>query len=195
MEFFTKSEARSAAGRRRQRLAKSASQILNENNRAVVKQETFDVFLSHSIKDADLVLGVAALLEDLGLSVYVDWITDSELERSNVSKETAARLRERMQQSKSLLYIATENASASKWMPWELGYFDGLRADGVAILPLLDASDDSFSKQEYLSLYPVVDKDVYSGNNREDTFVEEYGNRWTTLKKFATGQPSWNKYE
>src|SRR3569833_192651 len=146
MEFFTKSEARSAAGKRRQRLAKSASQILNENNRSVVKQKAFDVFLSHSIKDADLVLGVAVLLEDLGLTVYVDWITDSELECSNVSKETAARLRDRMQQSKSLLYVATENASASKWMPWELGYFVGLRAGG-AILPLLDAPCDSFPKR------------------------------------------------
>lgn len=194
MGFFTKSEARSAAGTWRRLLAKSASQILIEGNRSATTQEVFDVFLSHSINDAELVLGVSALLESRGLSVYVDWVVDSEVDRSEVSKETATLLRDRMRQSKSLLYVATENASASKWMPWELGYFDGFRTGGVAILPLLDTEDDPFPEQEYLSLYPVVDKTIYSNTKREDTIVHEYGNRWTTLREFVTGRPSWYTY-
>jgi hypothetical protein len=194
MAFFTKSEAKVAAGTRRQRLAKSASQILGESSRSEMGQMVFDVFLSHSINDANLVLGVMVLLERQGLSVYVDWITDSELDRTNVTKETAARLRDRMQHSKSLLYIASENASTSKWMPWELGYFDGLRMGGVAILPLLDDADDPFPEQEYLNLYPIVDKDIDPSSNSEAVFVEEYGKRWTRLKEFATGHPSWKRY-
>jgi hypothetical protein len=43
-------------------------------------------------------------------------------------------------------------------MPWELGYFDGLREHQVWILPLVSDSDDEFKKQEYLRLYPSVEK-------------------------------------
>jgi hypothetical protein len=133
------------------------------------------------------------LLEKQGFSVYVDWDTDAHLDRSTVSKETAVLLRTRMRQSKSLLYLATENAGASKWMPWELGYFDGLRNGGVAVLPLVDQEDGKFPRQEYLALYPVVTKDFYKDLGTQDVFVEDRG-RWTTLEGFAKGQASWNKY-
>ena len=36
----------------------------------------FDVFLSHSLRDALLIVGLKRLLEADGLSVYVDWISD-----------------------------------------------------------------------------------------------------------------------
>lgn len=31
-----------------------------------------------------------------------------------------------MRQCKSLFFVTTTNATNSKWMPWECGYFDGL---------------------------------------------------------------------
>jgi len=194
MAYFTKSAARAAASKQRQTLAKSFTRILSESNASVSVSGSFDIFLSHSIQDADLVLGVKLLLEKQGLSVYVDWDTDADVDRSTVSKETAALLRKRMQQSQSLLYLATENAGASKWMPWELGYFDGLRKGGVAVFPLLDQEDGRFPQQEYLGLYPVVTKDFYKDKVNQDVFVEDIGNRWTTLKEFAEGQASWSKY-
>jgi hypothetical protein len=40
---------------------------------------TFDVFLSHSVRDALLILGLRKLLEKEGLTVYVDWIEDKDL--------------------------------------------------------------------------------------------------------------------
>ena len=43
-------------------------------------------------------------------------------------------------------------------MPWELGYFDGLRPRQVWILPLVANSDGEFKDQEYLGLYPSVEK-------------------------------------
>jgi hypothetical protein len=193
MAYFTKSAARSAATSQRQKLAKSATQILAEGASSASVAGTFDIFLSHSIQDADLVLGMKLLLDKQGFSVYVDWDTDAHLDRSTVSKETAVLLRTRMRQSKSLLYLATENAGASKWMPWELGYFDGLRNGGVAVLPLVDQEDGKFPRQEYLALYPVVTKDFYKDLGTQDVFVEDRG-RWTTLEGFAKGQASWNKY-
>lgn len=114
------------------------------------------------------------LLEDMGKKVYVDWMNDPELDRSQVNKHTAERLRARMNQSDSLLYLASDNASNSKWMPWELGYFDGHKPGKVAILPVLDKADQKFEGQEYLGLYPTIDKDSLSGPHRQhrDPFRE-----------------------
>lgn len=119
------------------------------------------MFLSHSIRDAEIVLGVKKLIEDLGYSTYVDWIDDPTLDRTKVTPKTADVLRKRMRTSKSLMYITTENADSSRWMPWECGYFDGLR-DKVAIIPVKGSRTDNFEGVEYLGLYPycVKEKDT-----------------------------------
>ena len=113
------------------------------------------MFISHSVRDAELVLGVKKMIEDLGYATYVDWIDDPSLDRSKVSPVTAETLRRRMRSSKALFYITTENADSSRWMPWECGYFDGLR-DKVAIVPVKGYRTDSFAGLEYLGLYPYV---------------------------------------
>lgn len=194
--YFTKSEARTAARTAtiaKSQFVKASAQILKEDRQATRDSESFDVFLSHSITDADLVLGVKRLLEARGLKVYVDWDTDTQLNRSTVDSETAELLRRRMRQSASLIYLATEAASTSKWMPWELGYFDGLRSGQVAVMPLMDNENDKFSGQEYLGLYPKITKDTYQNTTQKDVFVEGQG-RWTTLREFNDGKPSWRSY-
>lgn len=164
MAFFTKADARSAA--KRAMKSRSLGEMITESMESSKHATRFDIFLSHSINDAELVLGVKVLLEEMGKKVYVDWVDDPELDRSQVTKHTAERLRGRMKQSDSLLYIATESASSSKWMPWELGYFDGHKPGNVAILPVLDSEDQKFEGQEYLGLYPVVDKDGITSPRR-----------------------------
>lgn len=164
MAFFTKSEARAAA--RRAMRNRSLGEIMTELRESSKRATRFDVFLSHSINDAELVLGVKVLLEEMGKTVYVDWVDDPELDRSQVNKHTAERQRGRMKQSESLLYIATENATNSKWMPWELAYFDGHKPNKVAILPVLEKENQKFGGQEYLGLYPTVDKNSLTGPSR-----------------------------
>ena len=196
MAYFTKSEARAAAARTRglqKSAGKTSDRILRESVNAAVVTDAFDIFLSHSIADAEIVLGIKQLLEETGLKVYVDWVEDAQLDRRAITKETAAALRQRMKQSKSLIYLSSDNSSSSKWMPWELGFFDGFKPDGVAIMPVLDHPTDSFKGQEYLGLYPIVQKDTYK-DGTPDVFVEERGARWSTLKRFGTGQPLWSKY-
>ncbi|MGG7598717.1 toll/interleukin-1 receptor domain-containing protein [Pseudomonas sp. WC1] len=165
MAFFTKSEARAAAKRAMRN--RSLGEMMSESMESSKRATKFDVFLSHSINDAELVLGVKVLLEEMGKKVYVDWVDDPELDRSQVNKHTAERLRGRMKQSDTLLYIATENATNSKWMPWELGYFDGHKPNKVAILPVLEKESQKFEGQEYLGLYPTVDKDSLSEPPRQ----------------------------
>ena len=76
----------------------AAKRTLNETVNAQKRYSTkkYDVFLSHSSKDASLILGVKYELEEKGFSVYVDWIDDSEIDRSKVTAENAAMLRDRM---------------------------------------------------------------------------------------------------
>lgn len=190
MPYFTKSEARELA---RRSTLQFSDRALRESVSAARDTDRFDIFLSHSSKDADLVRGVKLILEGLGFTVYVDWATDPQLDRANVTKATAALLRKRMGQCNSLLFAATENAPSSKWMPWELGYFDGLKLGNVAVMPLTDRPDETFRGQEYLGLYPIMRKGLRV-DRKNEIFIEEVGERWTTLGRFAKGIPAWAAY-
>ncbi len=132
--------------------ARSARSILHSTNE-FLDSRNYDIFLSHSIRDCDLILGMREILVDLGYSVYVDWFEDPTLDKPKVSAETANLLRKRMNRSKSMLYITNENIENSKWMPWECGYFDGLK-EKVAIVPVKTTDLATFFGKEYLSIYP-----------------------------------------
>ena len=134
-----------------------AQTFINESKRSQSSStKVYDIFLSHSSGDARYVAGMKLTLEDLGYSVYVDWIEDPELDRSAVTKKNAAVLRSRMRTCKSLLYAFSQNASKSTWMPWELGYFDGIKGL-VAVAPITNSSNSTFQGNEYLGLYPYID--------------------------------------
>lgn len=164
MAFFTQAEARKAA-QQATRGNRSPREALNEVQKNYKDADRFDTFLSHAMVDAELVLGIKVLLEAEGQKVYVDWIDDQALERDRVTTKTADLLRKRMRQSNSLLYLATENAPKSKWMPWELGYFDGFKNGAVAVLPVLEKPDSPFEGQEYLGLYPVITKEKLANSS------------------------------
>lgn len=135
----------------------------------------FDIFLSHAYADRLIVAGLYTLLTGDGFTVYVDWIHDrSRLDRTRVTAGNADILRNRMRQCRSLLYATTENHSASKWMPWECGYFDGydskvvgtaVQAGHVAILPVVESTYSTFTGQEYLALYPTARKGAHFTRN------------------------------
>lgn len=122
-----------------------------------IMQSRFDIFLSHAVRDSELVLGLKEILEATGRVVYIDWIDDPALDRSQVSGRTAEVLRRRMRESDSLLYLHTRYSQVSRWMPWELGFFDGLKGN-VAILPVIpDGGRLDFEREEFLQIYPKVD--------------------------------------
>ena len=136
----------------------SAESLILESVAAFSEAKTYDIFLSHSVRDAELIEGMKLTFEDLGYSVYVDWIEDKQLDRSKVSSTTAEQLRKRMNTSRSLFYVTTQNAESSRWMPWECGYFDGKKGK-TAIVPIVNYSyDNSYKGQEYLGLYPYIVK-------------------------------------
>lgn len=188
MAYVTKDEVRQAARTRLQKSVGSTStQILREAIRASRTAETFDVFLSHSSEDSEIVLGIREILASLGLAVYVDWIDDPQLDRGNVTAENADMLRRRMRSSKSLIFLTTKNSVSSRWMPWEIGYFDGLKTGFIGILPIVDYSGASFSGQEYLGLYPLVERLPLTGGGSRFCVVERSGKGYRFLDEFARG--------
>ena len=156
MAFLTLNEVRSKA-RSNKSYGLESRVILEEQFDSFNQYKTYDIFLSHAFLDAEAIDGLRIVLEEAGFSVYVDWYEDSHLERGKVTKETAVVIRKRMRRCKTLIFAITQNSKDSKWMLWELGYFDGLR-DKVAVLGLTENSEDSFKGQEFLELYPFVQR-------------------------------------
>lgn len=156
MAFLTLSEVRSKA-RINKKFGLESRDILEEQFDSFNQYKTYDIFLSHAFLDAEAIDGLRVVLEEAGFSVYVDWREDLHLNRGKVTKKTATVIRERMKSCRTLIFAITENSDDSKWMLWELGYFDGLKGK-VAVLGLIENSGDSFKGQEFLELYPFVQR-------------------------------------
>jgi hypothetical protein len=109
------------------------------------------IFLSHSHKDADVVNQAVELLGSQGVSIYVDWKDSSMPEVT--SPETAKRIKAKIRECKKFVLLATDNALASTWVPWELGIGDTSNGmDNVAILPVTDPPH-SWTGSEYVGIY------------------------------------------
>jgi len=72
MAFFTPANLRGLADQYRladfTRVSKSSARMLSDAAAAQQYRNHFDIFLSHSFQDADLILGVYALLTGQGLT-------------------------------------------------------------------------------------------------------------------------------
>jgi hypothetical protein len=170
MSLFTESDLRSRAATQERSLRKTADSVLNEWTIAADSATDFHIFLSHSLSDQQLILGAWLALQERGYRVYVDWIHDRRLSRDNVTRKTAAVLRQRMQMSKCLLFATTAHSSASKWMPWELGFMDG-HSGRTAILPITRYEETHYEGQEYLGLYPYISSEVPEKGTEEVLWV------------------------
>jgi len=126
-----------------------------DESRKAVSTKTFEIFLSHSSLDAPLVLALYTILATRGYKVYLDQIHDPYLNRQNVTRKTAEIIRKRMTQCDSLFVATTGNTTKSQWVPWELGFTDGLTGKS-AILPIVDYSYSTFSGLSYFGLYPTI---------------------------------------
>lgn len=121
-------------------------------------QRDVDVFVSHFSKDRELIITLKDMLNNQGLDCYVDWMYDREqLSRELTCKETAAVLIKRMEQSKALLYVLTEEALESQWMPWELGFFSALNKPIYVYKP---------TEIKYIPKYIELYKQVWLENNK-----------------------------
>lgn len=165
------------------------NQFIDERNIDLGRTKEYDIFLSHSYADREIIPHLKQVLEDMGYKVYVDWIDDKLLSRDSITKETAKILQLRMTQSKSLFYATSDNSKKSKWMPWELGYFDGIKNKRVAILPIKNTNNGfnkDFEGQEYLGLYYYISIDKLSREFQHKAMMMEKNALQELITKFDT---------
>lgn len=113
------------------------------------------VFLSHKHDEKEIIKQAITLLNKLGVSVYVDWL-DYGMPK-NTDGSTAKRIKEKIRQNDKFILLATESAIISKWCNWELGYGDAHKyLKNIAIMPITEKEDNSFSGSEYLQIYPLI---------------------------------------
>lgn len=112
------------------------------------------VFLAHSSKDKEIVLGVAAMFMSQGIPVYVDWLDEGMPDPPN--KATAHRLQHKILECSKFVVVQTPNSIGSKWIPWELGFADGPRKrEDIAILPIVETEKD-WDGNLFYGLYRVI---------------------------------------
>ncbi|MDZ7831782.1 MAG: toll/interleukin-1 receptor domain-containing protein [Desulfobacterales bacterium] len=167
----------------------TANKLLSESAFAFTADQTYDIFLSHSKLDSSEIYKLKTIIEGIGLSVYVDWVDDPELDRLNVTRDNARRIRERMNACRSLVFAVTENSLESKWAQWELGYCDG-KINRVAILPIKESHDnsDEFSGNEYLGLYPYIVKEYSRKTGSMALWVSESSKKYVIIDNWLNGE-------
>lgn len=174
--------------KRRAATLQNSYSIRDEMKKLVGAQGPFDIFLSQRQLDAEIVKVLYDDITSMGYRVYVDWITDQELDRAQVNSETAEVLRKRLRDAKCLLYVATTGSVGSKWMPWELGFKDG-HSSKVAILPIAasDSTSSSYRGQEYLGLYPYVSRQADFTGIKKKLLIHKDETTFVTLDSWLSG--------
>lgn len=123
-------------------------------NYQIEANKVFDVFLSHSSYDENELIKLKAQLNSESITVYVDWVNDRNmLSRDLMDVNTAKVIIDRLQKCKSMILVLTENCLASKWTPWEVGYFHALGKPVCVYYPQ-EISEDLLPP--YWNLYPRI---------------------------------------
>lgn len=114
--------------------------------------QTKAAFLSHSHKDQTLVKGLIVMFQEQGIELYIDWQDTTMPEKPNV--ETANKIQKQIIAHEVFLFLATENSTASRWCPWEIGYADSCKRR-IYIIPTKTYLHTYGN--EYLDLYSKID--------------------------------------
>ena len=100
------------------RIDNSKEQLLKE----------YDYFISHSSKDSESVQSLIVAENQQKKNVFCDWINDVDyLKRHLVCDATLKVIERRMEQSRALLFVESENSINSIWCKYELNYFSELK--------------------------------------------------------------------
>lgn len=148
--------------------------------------EEYDIFISYSWNDRKFACYIVQLLEKCGYTVYIDF-RDLQLNRGNVTEETAKHIVTKMKKCKGLLFLYSPSSSVSKWCPWEVGVFSGIKNFRCANLPLVDNLGDNFKNQEYLEIYPYIDYEIVQNSSRYDFWVCEDDLTYVKLRQWLNG--------
>lgn len=163
---YLKKEAKKRDVLKRENEIKNKNKILVESRR----DNQYDIFLSHSSKDKEIVNTLYAMFNECGYTVYVDLLDESGLDKGKVTIRTANILKQQMDNSRGLSCIVSNNLPKSIWCPWEIGYFDG-KKNGMCCVFVITDDGKKYKGQEYLGLYLQLNYARYENREKKDFWV------------------------
>lgn len=97
------------------------SSIDEENYKKIESSDDqFDIFLSHSYQDKEIIPHLKKTLENLGFRVYVDWINDKFFSREHVDKKNSC-------------FFTKKNEPIKKFILCNISKFKKLKMDALGI--------------------------------------------------------------
>jgi Thoeris protein ThsB, TIR-like domain len=114
-----------------------------------MKPRYVDVFISHKSDDAEKAKQLKAHIVDrFQMSCFID-ADDEELKRIQQAKpvdykKLTDRIRENLRTCRCLIFAYSTKSRDSRWMPWELGFFDGRW--GKRLIGLYDLDEGAAEK-------------------------------------------------
>lgn len=108
------------------------------------KIKEFDFFISHSSKDSSYVQKLILHENRKGKNVFCDWINDVDyLKRHLLCKATLKVLEKRLEQSRALIFVESNNSNNSIWCQYELNFFSKFNRP-IFIISVKDIKNDNF---------------------------------------------------
>lgn len=114
------------------------------------------VFISHKHSDLEDLKGLIGYLEqNYNVVCYID--SEDPGMPGVTSGVTADRIKKVIRTTDRFILLATDNAIASKWCNWELGYGDACKyKDKIAVLPMKNYGRTYYTGTEYMQIYPRI---------------------------------------
>lgn len=120
---------------------------IESNN--IQNKKVYDVFISHSYKDTDIIKKIIKALNKHSLNIYCDWTSDNDfLKRELVSDYTKVVLKKRIAQSNNVVFVKTQNSLESDWVNFELDYSRDL-GKNILCINLTDEEEVRFKELDY----------------------------------------------
>lgn len=108
------------------------------------KIKEYDYFISHSSKDSSSVQKLIFFENQHDKNIFCDWINDVDyLKRHLVCEATLQVIQKRLEQSKALIFVLSENSRNSVWCRYELNYFMELGRK-IYVINVSDIENDTF---------------------------------------------------
>lgn len=155
----------------------SFEDIKNLSEHAIERHDYFGypkyVFISHKHSDLEYLKGfIDYLKSNYKINPYIDSM-DSEMPQ-NTCPQTAERIKYVIGKCYKFILLATNDALSSKWCNWEVGIADKTKFENndMAILPMVDDIYTPYNGNEYLSLYPRIERKSIDS----DEFIVKFNN-------------------
>lgn len=125
--------------------------LIRINEDTIQNKKQYDVFISHSSKDSNLVKRIIAALNKHKLNCYCDWTSDNDFLRRELAGDfTKEVLKKRMSQSKYFLLINTKNSLESEWVKFERNYYSYINSKSMFYIDMGGGNIDKLQKLIYI---------------------------------------------